>query len=243
MNIAEKYKSLFNGYKNESLYRKNIIQNINKTNYNNLKSVCRKIEYGLSNYDLIRIAEAYKTASQDLKDKIEYILTDINFHYECGELLSGHADKIIRENKQEILKTLRTDIVGIFEKQLNQNRNAFEININSELLKEYSNEELEYLKEISIIESSNKDTYKLSQQYLDNYLKEKWKELEDVSFIENDIKEQVLDEDYWDFSKGTVTNEDIWRYFDKNYSKGVYYLFGSEEETNKIDNEEEVDVL
>lgn len=225
LQIDKKYESLFNGYKNESPYRRNIVNNINKTNYKDLKEICSKIEYGLSKYDVIRIAEAYKTADKNLKNKIEYILTDINFHYECSELMCGHANNIIEENKKELLRLIKVEAINIFETHLNENRESFELNANSKDLKEYSLKELEYLEDQGVIEKINgkSNTYKLSQEYLDNYLEKKWKELDDVSFKDVD-GEQVLDEQYWDFEKDITTNEDIWHYFDNNYSKGVHYL-------------------
>ena len=223
--IDKKYEDLFKGYKNESTYRKNIVKNIDKTNYKDLKEICRKIGYGLSNYDVIRIAEAYKNADKKLKLKIEYILTDINFHYECGEIKRGHANEIIEENKKEIIKQLKNEIINIFENIMNTNHNYLELDINSELLKEYSLNELKYLKEQGILDETNttKHTFKLSEEYLDKYLEKKWDELEDKAFNEID-GQQILDEEYWDFTKGITTNEDIWHYFDDNYSKGVHYL-------------------
>lgn len=242
LQIDQKYENLFSGYKNESPYRRNIVANINKTNYEDLRKICGKIEYGLSDYDVIRLAEAYKTANQKLKDKIEYILTDINFHSECSELYYGHADKLIEEKKIDILKSLKNEVVNIFEKYLNQNRNSFEINANFDLIKEYSLKELDYLQDQGVVEQTDKinHTYKLTQPYIDSYLEKKWNELKDIPFIEVD-KEQILDGEYWDFAKGVTSNEDIWHYFDQNYSKGVYYLlyeYENSQSSEKTEGEE-----
>lgn len=240
LQIDKKYESLFNGYKNESPYRRNIVENINKTDYKDLKGICRKIEYGLSKYDVIRIAEAYKTADKELKEKIEYILTDINFHYECSELMYGHANELIDENKKELLKLIEIEVVNIFEDSLNKNRQSFELNANSKSLEEYSLKELEYLQNQGVIEEVNNKshTYKLSQKYLDVYLEKKWKELEDIGFKEVD-NEQILDEQYWDFEKEISTTEDIWHYFDNNYSKGVHYLLYEYEINNSSEETED----
>lgn len=240
LQIDKKYESLFNGYKKESPYRRNIVANINKTNYKNLKSICSKIDYGLSKYDVIRIAEAYKTADKQLKEKIEYILTDINFHYECSELMYGHADKLIEENKKELLRLIKLEVINIFEKALNENRQSFELSANNKVLDEYSQKELEYLQDQGVIDKVNDEdnTYKLSQEYLDIYLEKKWKELEDIGFKEVD-SEQILDEQYWDFEKSITTNEDIWHYFDDNYSKGVHYLLYEYEINNSSEETED----
>lgn len=49
-----------------------------------------------------------------------------------------------------------------------------------------------------------------------------WKELTDVPFDEAE-NEMVLAEDWKQFSKGTSRDE-IWEWFDKHHSKGVYHL-------------------
>jgi hypothetical protein len=54
-----------------------------------------------------------------------------------------------------------------------------------------------------------------------------WDEMTDVPFDENEKSDDgcylVLGEDYSVWKKGT-TRDDIWRWFDKHHSKGVYYL-------------------
>lgn len=50
-----------------------------------------------------------------------------------------------------------------------------------------------------------------------------WDDLEDVPFSENENGELILEEDWLYFDAGT-TREDIWHWFDKNHSKGVFWL-------------------
>ena len=63
----------------------------------------------------------------------------------------------------------------------------------------------------------------MNKHYSDKELESKWLELTDIPFCENDKKELILDVDWWLFSKGTDRDE-IWHFFDKNYSAGVAYL-------------------
>lgn len=57
--------------------------------------------YGISYGEIIRLAKQHRVARKknDLRtmSKIEYRLTDINFHYECGLMSSGEYDKLIKE--------------------------------------------------------------------------------------------------------------------------------------------------
>ena len=47
-------------------------------------------ELGLGNVD----QHAREIGDKKTMEKIEYYLTDINFHYECGLLISGQYDKL-----------------------------------------------------------------------------------------------------------------------------------------------------
>ena len=59
----------------------------------------------------------------------------------------------------------------------------------------------------------------------DKEIEKLWIELEDITFVEDveSCKELVLGSDWLHFKKGTW-REDIWRWFDKNHSKGVAWL-------------------
>ena len=59
----------------------------------------------------------------------------------------------------------------------------------------------------------------MNTKYNDTELENLWKSLEDIPMNEN----EQLEEDWFIFPKGT-DKEEIWHWFDEQYSKGVYYL-------------------
>lgn len=59
--------------------------------------------------------------------------------------------------------------------------------------------------------------------YTDSQLEQMWLDLTDVPFDETEDGKLVLAEDWKQFPAGT-DREDIWYFFDENYSKGVAYL-------------------
>ena len=171
--------SIYSGYKGEEKYRKNLISNIKKTDYENLKNICSKLEYGFSSYDIVRLAEAYKKGDSDLNKKIEYILTDCNFHSECSTLMSGEADKLIESTKEEIEKYLIKELSNIFEKEYFEDKssNGF-IPANSTLLDDYTIEEQEFLVEKGILQK--RDCKGLAYELTDSYIQK----------IDNENKEE-----------------------------------------------------
>lgn len=67
------------------------------------------------------------------------------------------------------------------------------------------------------------------KSYNDSIIEEMWQALDDVPFDEQANGELILSEEWLSFDEGT-TRDDIWHWFDKNYSKGVYeLLYGSKE--------------
>ena len=58
----------------------------------------RKYSYGITLEQMKRFfiehRRARKTGDKKTMEKIEYHLTYINFHYECGLLISGQYDKL-----------------------------------------------------------------------------------------------------------------------------------------------------
>lgn len=151
-----------------------------------------------------------------------------------------------------IKKELEEKIVSTFENQLNTNRNKFELNKDIELA-DYSITELNYLVSKNIIKVSNISNlkFRLEQKYIDRFLEKKWEDLTDIPFIEKK-GEEILDGTYWDFTKGLTTKEDIWHYFDHNYSKGVHFLLyeldnsqieSTQELVDIIKNMEKIDIL
>jgi len=65
----------------------------------------------------------------------------------------------------------------------------------------------------------------------DEFIMKKWDEFTDVPFDESTTPSGfVLAEDWWVFKKGT-DRKDIWRFFDRAYSRGVAsLLYGDHEE-------------
>lgn len=148
-------EDIYTGYLGEDEYRKNLVYHISNTNYNNLKNICFEINYALSNYDLLRIAEGYNNGNNKLKEKIEYILTDCNFHSECALLENGKADEIIRYCKKEIEEYLEEHLLNIFKEEYKKDKIDSFIPANSELLKEYSVQELRFLVDKGCIQVRN----------------------------------------------------------------------------------------
>ena len=61
-------------------------------------------------------------------------------------------------------------------------------------------------------------------QSLDEFCEMKWEELEVVPFDEDDDGRLVLATDWFEFCVGDEREDVIWRWFDKNHSKGVGWL-------------------
>lgn len=60
-----------------------------------LENVPSAIDFALSQDDLAELALLHKT-NKNLREKIEYILTDCNFHSECSDFSSGLYQTYIR---------------------------------------------------------------------------------------------------------------------------------------------------
>lgn len=239
------FKEIFYTFPGEENYRKNLISIIKNTPNNKiqLKKICEKLEYGLNTYDTVKIAEAYKNADKNMKDKIEYILENINFQYELNEMKEGKVEQLIERNKTKITNSLKKEIIKIFEKEFEKDRNNFYIPVNSKLFSDYSQLELEYMIEQKILKKKyeNSSSLTLETKYLDKFLERKWTELEDIVFKEDEVGRELLDEKYWDFELNTE-KEEIWHYFDHNHSKGVYYLIYEYENNYKENNEDNVEL-
>lgn len=88
-----------NDYYNEKYYPKMTIEDANKMNKLN-----SKYHYGISYHALLCLVHMHKKArkNNDLRtmSKIEYRLTDINFHHEVGLLSNGEYDILLKEIKE-----------------------------------------------------------------------------------------------------------------------------------------------
>ena len=68
-----------------------------------------------------------------------------------------------------------------------------------------------------------------NNKYSDVELENLWRDFADVPIDED----ERLEEDWFKYKKGT-DKEDIWHWFDKKHSKGVYYLLYEFDMYNKI---------
>ncbi len=63
-----------------------------------IQAIIRKRQYSITRSQMKQFFKKHQHAREigDKKtmEKIEYHLTDINFHYECGLLVSGQYDKL-----------------------------------------------------------------------------------------------------------------------------------------------------
>lgn len=59
----------------------------------------------------------------------------------------------------------------------------------------------------------------MEKKYTDNELEKLWCNLSNISINED----EEIEESFLFFDKGTL-REDIWKWFDEEYSKGVAYL-------------------
>lgn len=162
--------SIYSGFKNEESFRKNLISNIKKTNYEDLKDkICSRLNYGFSSYDILRIAKAYKQGDKDLNNKIEYVLEDCNFHSECSMLSLSKADELIENTKKEIEDYILKNLTKIYtdEYLANKETRGF-IPINSVLVDEWSIEEHEFLVDKGILQKRDCEgyAYELTDSYI-----------------------------------------------------------------------------
>ena len=56
-----------------------------------------KIGYGFSDKDITELAKLHK--ANKFREKIEDLLTDCNFHYECGQFANGEYEEFLKEEK------------------------------------------------------------------------------------------------------------------------------------------------
>ncbi len=161
---------IYSEYKNEEPFRKDIIKNIEKTKYKDLRDkICCRLNFIFSPYDVIRLAESYKKGDKDLNKKIEYVLEYCNFHYEASMLDKEQADLLIEENKREIEKMIETELVDIFKKEYEEDiiYNGM-LPANSYKLKDWSTNEITYLIDKGILQK--RDCVGLAYEFTDEYI-------------------------------------------------------------------------
>lgn len=158
------YEAMYDGYIGETFFRKDLIDYINNTSFNNLKEISHQLNYGLSNYDLIRIAKEYKKGNKEFNAKVNYLLTDMNFHSEC-EMLINNPVELISSCKQEIETVIERDIPKLFnDNSIDNGDNGWFSNIalDKHLI---SKSELDFLESKGILEPYN-NGYQLTNEYI-----------------------------------------------------------------------------
>ena len=164
------YEAMYEGYIDEPIYRKGLIDHINETQYDDLKEICRQLDYALSNYDLIRIAKENK----EFNAKAEYLLTDMNFHSECAMLIDD-SYKLIDSCKSEIDNAIEDYVSEKFRvSYLKNGNNGF---INNYTIGEWliSQPELFFMESKGILEPYG-DGYQLTDKYIKDYFSKKSKD-------------------------------------------------------------------
>lgn len=164
--LYDEIEEMYSGYPTEEIYRKNLINNIDKTKYSNMKSVCSKLGYAISPYDLIRLANKYKEGNKDFNEKIEYLLTDTNFHSECSMLMNNDADELINQSKIQIQGILKKYVLNKFVDLYNSKpeTNGY-IPIDSKKLEDVSEYDCKYLHYEGYLRPTL-NGYELSEEYI-----------------------------------------------------------------------------
>ena len=164
--LYDELEPIYSGYPTEEEYRVNLVNNIKNTKLENMKSVCSKLEYALSPYDLIRLANEYKKGNKNFNDKVEYLLTDLNFHSECSMLSLNESDELIRESKNDIRKILEHYVLDKFitEYKFNKDSRGY-LKVDSKELEDVSEYDCKYLQYEGYIEYCN-NGYCLTDNYI-----------------------------------------------------------------------------
>ena len=67
---------------------------LKKYTVNNITELSHKIDYGFSKEDISELARLHKNGGKKMKEKIETLLTDCNFHSDCALMVNGKYDKL-----------------------------------------------------------------------------------------------------------------------------------------------------
>ena len=89
----------------------------------------RKAHWGVSDSDLVRYAKQWDKMSDKEKAKVEYILTDCNFHHEFSLLKDGKADELLKELGESLVSKLKVESLENSGGQWNQVKIAKEFGL------------------------------------------------------------------------------------------------------------------
>lgn len=194
--LYDEIEEMYLGYPTEETYRKNIVNNIDKTKYDNMKTISSKLGYALSPYDLIRIANKYKEGNKKFNEKAEYLLTDLNFHSECSMLMSNKIDELIDESKTQIQGVLKNYVLNKFVDLFNTTpETKGYISSSSKELKDVSEYDLKYLHYEGFIKPT-KEGYELTDEHI-NKIESKNKKYKYVHWLKIDLSNETKDGKEW----------------------------------------------
>lgn len=164
--MYDELEPIYSGYPTEDNYRKDLVSHIKNTRLGNMKNISTKLEYALSPYDLIRLSNEYKKGNKEFNDKVEYLLTDLNFHSECSDLIRNKADDIISNSKLEIRKVLEHYVLDKFitEYKVNPKHQGY-LSSSSKELEDVSEYDCRYLQYEGYLRPTL-NGYELSDDYI-----------------------------------------------------------------------------
>lgn len=194
--LYDEIDKIYSGYPTEETYRKNLVNIINRTKYDNMKSVCSKLGYALSPYDLIRITNKYKEGNKEFNEKAEYLLTDLNFHSECSLLAFGKEDEVIEQSKVRIQGILKNYVLNKFVdlyKTIPETKGY--ISTTSLELNDVSEFDLKYLQYEGYLKP-NLDGYELTDEYAKE-IDSKNKKYKYVHWLKINLSNETSDGKEW----------------------------------------------
>ncbi len=162
MNTKE---SIYTGYPTEDNNHRELVSIIKKTKYEDMKKVSVSLKNVISSYDIIRLANEYKKGNKEFNDKVEYLLTDTNFHSECSMLVYNKIDELIDNAKKEIEKDLETYVLDKFINKYKENGNSGYLSKTSKELNDVSLYDCLYLIDKGYIEEYG-NGYTLTDEYI-----------------------------------------------------------------------------
>lgn len=187
---------MYSGYPTEDNYRKDLVKYIKRTKLDDMKKVSSKLEYALSAYDLIRLSNEYKKQNKAFNAKVEYLLTDLNFHSECSMLIDNKADDIINYSKVEIRKILENYVLNKFitEYKINPKNQGY-LSSDSKELEDVSEYDCKYLQYKGYLQPTISG-YELSDTYVKTLNSNK-KKFKYVHWLKIDIRNETKDGKEW----------------------------------------------
>lgn len=194
--LYDELNPIYSGYPTEDNYRKDLVGHIKKTKLDDMKKISSKLEYALSPYDLIRLSNEYKKQNKVFNDKVEYLLTDLNFHSECSMLIENRADELIDYSKVEIRKTLENYVLDKFvtEYKINPENQGY-LSSSSKELEDVSEYDCKYLQYEGYLRPTM-NGYELNDDYIKTLNSNK-KKFKYVHWLKVDLRNETRNGKEW----------------------------------------------